>query len=871
MKPIKLVLSAFGPYAGLTEIDFERFGTEGLFLITGDTGAGKTTIFDAISYALYGEASGGNTRRSAKSFRSDYAALTADTFVEYTFLHKEKHYSVRRNPEYIRNARRGEGITEEKAAAELVCLETGEIWTRIGEVDSKIQEIIGLNRNQFSQTVMIAQGDFLKILNAKSDDRKKLFQKIFGTGIFAALQEKLKLMEAECRMEKKRIDELVLAAEARLSIPEDFKEETESLIGASEKLVFLMPKLEALLAHEAEKYDKLAEKRKATRAFAEAKNAALIEAKNTNAEFERLEAQKKEQAALLAKQEEIHADEERVKKAKLAASLIKEEELYRRSAQKLREAEENLKNTVLAEKLAQEKIAPAEETYKQAEAVYAGIGQTEARKKQYEQVIPTIKKLELDKTKLAAAEKKLAAAYQESHAADLAYGEKKRQFYLNESAILAKELKDGEACPVCGSKEHPHPAEMMGEAVSQEMLDLAEKRRSKAEKSLSDALVSEKEIRTTVNTAEESLFSMGFKKIPAVAVVESKVRSLEKEIEDGKNAYIKAQRELENLRLQLQDMKSRRESGEKLVSDFAKEKSENEKALRLGIAEKGFADAASYTAAKMPEADIAKLDTQIQEYLRNVASVGDRIRELTEKLQGKEKQDLQKLTEEQKQTAFHAESAEKEERSFDAARQRNMEAVQELQRALKRLEKTQERWAVVSEVYNAVAGKISQRVKISFETYVQQYYFKQVIAAANKRLTVLTDGLYTLRCREDAKNMRSQVGLDLEVLDRGTGLWRDVSTLSGGESFMASLALALGLSDVVQAQSGGVRLDSMFIDEGFGSLDENSLRQAISMLAKLADGKRLIGVISHMPELKERIERKLVIKKRLIGSEIEME
>ncbi|MBP3941811.1 MAG: SMC family ATPase, partial [Christensenellaceae bacterium] len=182
MKPIKLVLSAFGPYAGLTEIDFERFGTEGLFLITGDTGAGKTTIFDAISYALYGEASGGNTRRSAKSFRSDYAALTADTFVEYTFLHKEKHYSVRRNPEYIRNSRRGEGITEEKASAELVCLETGEIWTRIGEVDSKIQEIIGLNRNQFSQTVMIAQGDFLKILNAKSDDRKKLFQKIFGTG-----------------------------------------------------------------------------------------------------------------------------------------------------------------------------------------------------------------------------------------------------------------------------------------------------------------------------------------------------------------------------------------------------------------------------------------------------------------------------------------------------------------------------------------------------------------------------------------------------------------------------------------------------------------------------------------------------------------
>ena len=174
-------------------------------------------------------------------------------------------------------------------------------------------------------------------------------------------------------------------------------------------------------------------------------------------------------------------------------------------------------------------------------------------------------------------------------------------------------------------------------------------------------------------------------------------------------------------------------------------------------------------------------------------------------------------------------------------------------------------------MYATVSGQISQRAKLSFETYVQQYYFKQVIAAANKRLTVLTDGMFILRCKEGAKNMRSQSGLDLDVLDRSTGLWRDVSTLSGGESFMASLALALGLSDVVQSRSGGVRLDAMFIDEGFGSLDENALRQAMEVLTRLAGGKRLVGVISHMPELKERIERKVIVTKTVSGSKLRVE
>ena len=205
---------------------------------------------------------------------------------------------------------------------------------------------------------------------------------------------------------------------------------------------------------------------------------------------------------------------------------------------------------------------------------------------------------------------------------------------------------------------------------------------------------------------------------------------------------------------------------------------------------------------------------------------------------------------------------------------RNADAAQDIRETRKAQLRKAEKWALVSELYKTLSGQHicagEKRGKLTFEAYVQQHYFRQVVAAANLRLNALTEGMFTLRCKEVARDLRSQAGLDMDVLDRSTGQWRDVSTLSGGESFMASLALALGLSDVVQARSGGIRLDAMFIDEGFGSLDENALNHAMALLDSLADGKRLIGVISHMPELKERIERRIEVRKTLTGAQILM-
>ena len=217
-------------------------------------------------------------------------------------------------------------------------------------------------------------------------------------------------------------------------------------------------------------------------------------------------------------------------------------------------------------------------------------------------------------------------------------------------------------------------------------------------------------------------------------------------------------------------------------------------------------------------------------------------------------------------------AAEKAEAALAGKRTIHEDALKEIREARRLQKRREEYWAVIRDLYNCCAGITggAYRGKLTFEAYVQQYYFKQVVAAANQRLTVLTEGQFTLRCREEARDRVRQSGLDLDVLDRGTGQWRDVSTLSGGESFLASLALALGLSDVVQAQSGAVRMDAMFIDEGFGTLDDNALRNSLQVLSDLAGGSRLIGIISHVRELEERVEKQLIVSKTLKGSRVEL-
>lgn len=780
MKPLSLTMSAFGPYAGVTQLDFGKLGSEGVFLITGDTGAGKTTIFDAISFALYGEASGGAERRAARSFRSDYAAAEAETYVEFFFEHRGREYRIKRAPEYERRKLRGEGTTKQAAYAEFECAETGELITRIDAVNARVGELTGLSRSQFAQTVMIAQGDFLKILNAKSEDRKRLFQKLFDTEVFAGIQQRLKDMNGECAQAVERINALSEAELARLKDDMDFARAKE--LRELRTDVRRMDKLPGLL------------------------------------------------------EERLRARRERLDAA-MAAAAQEEWAARRASAEKELEGAESLKDGLR----------------RMAEA------------------IPLLMNAAAGATALEAQREAAKLCLEESRRRDAEYTAVKERFYASQAGLLAAELKEGQPCPVCGSTEHPAPACPASEPATKEQLERADGERRRAEARVHAAAAEAAKRQAELEAAKGRLEALGFTGGESAQELEGECAHTRAEIQRREAAVKRARAGSEAALAALSRAKAALENAEKRRADIEAALEAQQAEFAAGLSAQGFAGAEEYERAKMPARDMDALDAQLRARRERLRSLTDRLEALTEKLTGAERAELEALEATAAAAQRASRAAGEAAAAMKSAAAADEEAIARIRELSARRAEAQRRWAVVKEVYDTVSGQVSRRVKISFETYVQQYYFKQVIAAANKRLTVLTDGMFVLRVKEEARNMRSQAGLDLDVLDRSTGLWRDVSTLSGGESFMASLALALGLADTVQSRSGGVRLDAMFIDEGFGTLDENSLRQAMELLTRLAGGRRLVGVISHMAELKERIDKKVVVTKTAAGSALRIE
>lgn len=873
MKPIKLTISAFGPYAGETEVDFEKLGSSGVFLITGDTGAGKTTVFDAISFALYGEASGGAERRASKGFRSDYAAPDTETFVEYVFRHRERTYRVRRVPEYERPKLKGGGFTKQTASAEFECFETGELLTRIESVNRRTVELIGLNRGQFSNTVMIAQGDFLKILNAKSEERKKLFQKIFNTSVFADIQQSLKTMNSECEAELLRLRDGERASALRLRAGEDFPEREELLTVLSGERVTPETKALAgrLLSFDEKKCVRLLEKSsELEKAFTEL-SVTLAEGEKLNSDFDSLTELKEEKAKLDGAAGEFEKRSRALERGRKALVLAKDEELLlrlKRSHGSL--LKESLENFELAGKCGKE-LEEVIKVKEAAEKANCRVPELRTEERTLRTNLPVLRKYIEESAGLESLRKNAELAARRSLEADSEYLRVKEAFYKSQSGFLAAELLPGKPCPVCGSKDHPSPAAAAEKSVSREELLAAEKKRDsgsgalkKAERELDAAIAA-------VETKKKQLLSFGISAGTTEKELEARADLLKAEADRIEKAFGEAAKRAEELRLKKESASSAAETAKRRSAEAAAEAKKIEKAFLESLEANGFESEEDYRAAAMREAEMKREEAAIRSYGEKRKSVSDRLFILEKQLEGKSRVNTETLEQElerkRAEKASCADELSKAQRRADV----NRTALDELSDFETRIEAAGKRWAVVNDLYRSVSGQLSQKVKISFETYVQQYYFRQVIAAANKRLSVLTGGVFTLRCKSEARNMRSQAGLDLDVLDRGTGLWRDVSTLSGGESFMASLAMALGLSDIAQAQSGGIRLDSMFIDEGFGSLDENALRQAMELLSGLADGKRLVGVISHMPELKERIDRKIVVKKKPAGSVIEIE
>ena len=870
MKPLKLTLSAFGPYAEETVIDFSTFGEAGLFLIAGDTGAGKTTLFDAISFALYGEASGGRERRRSKSFRSDYAKATTETYVEMIFEHRGEQWRIWRCPEYIRPKVHGEGTTRQAANARLTRMETGKEIEGLREVLDRVEELLGLTQDQFRQTVMIAQGDFLKILNASSDERKELFQKLFNTTLYAELQKKLQQMNAACTQEREALEQRIRIAAGKID-PEPEWPEREQMAGYQQDPKYAGLLAESLMrlteAERSKQRDADREKEGIQRDI-ESTIGAWTEGKQLNEDFASRTRLREAQRALLDRQTEMDGLAERLALARRAQGLAVEAALVKKN-----EAEEERRRKELAQARAalaevQAAMPGAERAAMEAQRHAAEGDALLAGTRQLTDALPVMKELarqeRLWQTRQENARKLLEASLQ----ADAEYTRIKAAYYQSQAGLMARELEEGKPCPVCGATHHPAPARMTEAAVTQEMLEDADKRHRQAADALRRAESDAAALGAAVAAGRSRLQELEIGEQETEAGLEQRIQRQKIRIQRIREAIEQSTEALQRLRLRLERSRTAAEEGAARLAELVEAGRQLRAEFQARLKEAGLEDERAYALARVSEADMAKAERMLREYGEKKKSLADQLEALDQRLAGKAAADLAAL--ERRQAELQARKAEVEKRGAALMKKRALheDALSEIREALRLRERREEKWAVVRDLHQCCAGISggNPRAKITFEAYVQQYYFKQVVSAANRRLTVLTGGQFVLRCKEEARDRVRQSGLDLDVLDRSTGQWRDVTTLSGGESFLASLALALGLSDVVQAQSGAIRLDAMFIDEGFGTLDENALRNALQVLSELADGRRLIGIISHVRELEERIDRQILVRKTPRGS-----
>ena len=878
MKPIQLVLSAFGPYVERTVIDFSALGEEGLFLIAGDTGAGKTTIFDAISFALYGEASGGKEKRKSKSFHSDYVSDQTETYVELTFRHRGETWWIRRNLEYQRPAKKKkdgmETTTRQAADAQMRNEDTGEEILRMDDVNRRVRELLGLTQDQFTQTVMIAQGDFLKILTASSDDRKKLFRDLFHTNLYVDLQSRLQEKNRACADEQKALEQVILSAEGKIDPEAEFAEREIllSYCGQIQHTDALCALLARLIEQEKAAQEQARAQKKEAADQIGALIAAVTEGERVNRDFADWESKRARLAALTAGQGEIDAQRAALAAARRAQQLETDEALMRRTRRDMDAQRAALSEAQAALEQAEKALPEAETRMKEAESRGGEIHALLAQAKQMEDCLPVLGEVERLKAALDTQKRELQRLTEDSSRAQAAYTAAQNSYYLSQAGLLARELKAGQPCPVCGSTAHPCPAQITPETVTRQALEQAAKRRETAEKAQSDAATRLAANRAALDEREDRLRAL------KIGADETQQR-LAARIDAAHQAAADRQREIDAARSAYQALDKRKTAAQSAVDAAQKQLAVLEKDLRVqteAFEQKrmahGFEDEASYRLAKRTNAEIERLGREIRNYDEQKRTLAAQTHELEDKLSGRQRTDLTALQNRQAAALDRQAKAENAEKAMVRKLTLHESAEREIRQANAAIQKKRGKWQIIQELYTCCAGIAAgnPRAKLTFEAYVQQYYFRFVVAAANKRLTRLTDGMFTLRVMREAANRVSQSGLDLEVLDRSTGQARDVSTLSGGESFLASLALALGLSDAVQSQSGQIRMDAMFIDEGFGSLDENALRSSIDVLLELADGKRLIGIISHVQELEERIDKQIVVTKTPNGSTVRM-
>ena len=913
MRPIKLVMSAFGPYAGVTKLELDKLGTKGLYLITGDTGAGKTTIFDAITFALYGEASGDN--RNADMFRSKYADPDTPTEVELTFEYNGKAYTVRRNPAYLRPKTRGEGFTSKAADAELHYPD-GRVVAKLKDVNSAIIEIMGIDRNQFTRIAMIAQGDFLKLLLASTDDRKKIFQKLFHTKNYWFLQESLKAQSGSLAKDyekasdsiKQYIGGILCEEENPLSVSVrkamNGEMTTEDVTELLDKLIVEDTKAQETMSAEIDKKEASVKELTAKVAKAEEQKKAEISLKKSEEKLIQVTGKLRE-----AKAEMDSANEKKPQITELGekiAALKNELPLYDELDAKKKNLEKIVKSIAAdtkklsAEKEKSEKLKAEIQTLKE-ELQTLGKADEEKLKADHQKeslekeqaAVKEVQALLAEHTKLEAQLAKKQADYkQKSEAAEALRNkyEADNKAYLDEQAgILAETLTDGLPCPVCGSVHHPNPAVKSAAAPTKAALEKSKKAAAAAEKEAAAASEKAKETLTAISEKKSYIEKSAEKIIEVNSFIEisealsTKSQELETALEKNRRAMLKAaakvsrKHQLDKLIPSKEDEINRLQTSitelEKSLASLSSSKDAEEKQIEATKDKLRFDNKATLkkeiavlTAQKTAiESAIEKAVRDYNNRDKEVAEIKSAIEETKKLLQDKEPFEIESEKQHLSELTAQKNAMAKKLQSVVVRLATNALMQKRIREKSEEVSEIEKQWTMVKALSNTANGNISGKAKIMLETYIQMTYFDRIIARANTRLMIMSGGQYELKRRTDSDNKRSQSGLDLDVIDHYNGSERSVKTLSGGESFKASLALALGLSDEIQSSAGGIRLDTMFVDEGFGSLDEESLQQAIRALTGLTEGNRLVAIISHVADLKDRIENQIIVKKDRLG------
>ena len=900
MRAINLTMQAFGPFKDKVNIDFEKFGKNGLFLITGATGAGKTTIFDAISYALFGQSSGGD--RSESMLRFSAAGPELETYVEFIFEYKGQTYKIRRSPRYERLKSRGEGTTGEGTKQTILYLPDGSSINSLTDADQYIVNMLGVDADQFTQIAMLAQGDFVKLLKADNEEKRKLFRRLFSTGKFIELEknikEKFRKSREELEINRALYDEILKGFEL---LDNDSEKFSELIAGDPSFIIDFIENINQDFANRLANIElenvKITKEKEETSKLMDKVSDYIDNKSKLEENIKRLESIKENFESLTSKHDNLSKDEER--RDEILAKIGKlEEELKKFENINMIIADINTKSAEL-DILKSDKIKNDNQKERIGKEIIS-----------INKFLDENEKLDLDFTQLIVKKDKLKAVIaeydslinlyvdQEKYESERSEFEEKYHFYKkikkafedkitemenyyfeSQAGILAKDLKEGQACPVCGSIHHPDPARLKNENISKEEIEKEKERASsnlEVFEKVKDSLLKKNEKLTFISD-EISKFYKKYPDLPKEvdqvkvkkASLTDQVSDIENKLDDLDKTFTLVETAKENLRTMLEEEANFREKGNTLSNQIIvletnlnnlKEQEEKERSTlgdrgdKLILAEKDNL----MQDKKYLEGYISKIREVYSKTRTEITRIESENKLYSSKLDDSYNLDIASLESKIFDIDSELSKLKKEELLLRPALSTNISHLHRFKEQIKLIKEREHSHNNYKQLADILSGNISGMNVVSFETFVQMKYLDRILIESNKRLQKMTEGRYSL-IRKTSESKKKQSGLDFYVIDHHNKKERDINTLSGGESFQAALSLALGLSDIIQMESGGVELNSMFVDEGFGTLDGDTLSKVMATLLSISKVDKLIGIISHVDTLKDQIDKKIVI------------